>query len=107
MIEGAAALDRSRTALGGEGRGVLQWSYFQVFPGLDLLPSLGVGAGLFGRSSLADTAELGAGNVTAALGAVYHTRWRADIGVTHFFGPLSRQALADRDFVSFGIRRSF
>lgn len=107
ITEGAALFDTSRTRWGGAARGVLQLSYFQVLPGLDLLPSLGLGAGLFGRSSLAETAQLGAGDATLALEAVLRSKWRARLAATHFLGRYERQPLADRDFVSLSLQRSF
>ena len=81
--------------------------YFQVLPGLDVSPQLGVEYGLSGRSSVDPGIVAGTGNVTVSVSATYRTVWAAGISYTHFIGAPSLQALADRDFIIATLSRTF
>lgn len=81
--------------------------YFQVLPGLDLLPQLGVEYGLSGRSSIDPGMVARAGNVTFSVSATYRAVWQGGIAYTHFIAPPGLQALADRDFVIASMSRAF
>lgn len=97
--------------------------YYQVMPGLDLHVPVGVGYGLFGRSSVNGVLfpSEGGGNVSVGLKAEYQKVWQASINATHFYGSsgsvikydtavpeLSYQNFhGDRDFISLSIQRTF
>ena len=86
---------------------VLTPSYFRVLPGLDISLPLGVGYTPIGRSSIDASQNEGSGNVTASVSATYHAVWEAALSITHFIGGAGAQKLADRDFVSLSVTRSF
>ena len=92
-------------------------------PGLGLQVPIGVGYGLFGRSSVNGVlfpSENG-GNVSIGLKADYLKTWQASVGYTHYFGTdgsvinydtavpeLSYNNFhGDRDFISFSVQRTF
>lgn len=107
--------DRSAAAL----RVVFSPSYRQVLPGLDLSPSVGLGYG-FGRSSAVGPAfavDKG-GDLTLGLGAVYLGAWSANLSYVHYLGKEAptldtasnaqyRQALKDRNYLTFSLRTTF
>jgi hypothetical protein len=39
--------------------------------------------------------------------AIYRVVWSTSIKFSHFIGNPSRQPLADRDFISFSVQRTF
>jgi hypothetical protein len=81
--------------------------YFQVLPGLDLSPRLGVQIGLSGRSAVDPGMVAGTGNLTLSVSGTYRSVWDGGISFTHFIGPPNIQALADRDFITFTLGRTF
>ena len=81
--------------------------YFQVLPGLDVTVPIGGQVGLSGRSSVDPGMVARTGNVTLGVSATYRTVWQAGISYTRFIGPPSEQRLADRDFVTFTVGRTF
>ena len=81
--------------------------YFQVRPGLDLAPQIGLQWGLSGRSSVDSGMVKDTGYVTIGLAATYRSVWEATVAFTHFIGPPRDQALADRDFLIFSVSRTF
>jgi hypothetical protein len=81
--------------------------YFQVLPGLDMAAQLGVELGLSGRSSVDPGMVAGTGNVTISVSATYRTVWEGGLSYTHFVGPAHDQPLADRDFITFTVSRTF
>lgn len=108
-------------------RAVFEPTYRQVFSGLDLGIPLGVGYTPEGSRSVmgpsAYPAE-GGGDVTLGLNGTYEQTWKFNLAYTHFFGKAGtlldlpanpavppsftyQQSRADRDFVSFSVRRSF
>jgi hypothetical protein len=116
-------LDPLATRDAGALQFVFTPEYFQVAPGLDLQVPIGVGYGLFGRSSVNGVlfpSENG-GNVSVGLKAEYQKTWQASVGYTHYFGSdgsviqydQPRPTLSydnfhgDRDFVSFSVQRTF
>jgi hypothetical protein len=50
---------------------------------------------------------VGTGSATLSLAATYRTVWEVGIAYTHFVGSPRDQALADRDFVTLSISRTF
>lgn len=107
--------DKSATAT----RMVYSPAYRQVLPGLDLNPSVGLGY-TWGRSSAIGPAfgpDKG-GDVNVGLGAVYLGGWYANLAYVHYLGTEGptldnannaqfKQALKDRNFMSFSLRTTF
>ncbi len=98
-------------------RMVYEPKYYQVFPGIDLSVPMGIGYGV-GNSSVGAT-FLGdhVGNLNIGVSGNYLQQWNFGITYTHFFGPEGtfaedqhasyKQALADRDFISLSLSRTF
>lgn len=107
--------DKSATAM----RVVYAPSYRQVWPGLDLTPSVGLGYA-WGKSSAVGPAfgvDKG-GDINVGLGAVYLGSWYANLSYVHYLGREAptldnannaqyQQALKDRNFVTFSLRTTF
>lgn len=94
-------------------------SYRQAWPGLDLTPSVGLGY-TWGKSSAVGPGfgvDKG-GDFNIGLTAVYLGKWTASLNYVHFLGPEGptldnannaqfKQALKDRNFVTFSLRTTF
>ncbi len=107
--------DKSATAI----RMVYSPSYRQVMSGLDLAPSVGLGY-TWGKSSAIGPAfgpDKG-GDFNVGLGAVYLGTWFANLSYVHYLGTEGstldnasnaqfKQALKDRNFVTFSLRTTF
>lgn len=107
--------DKSATAM----RIVYAPAYRQVWPGLDLTPSVGLGYA-WGKSSAVGPAfgvDKG-GDFNVGLGAVYLGTWSANLSYVHYLGREAptldnrnnaqyQQALKDRNFVAFSLRTTF
>jgi hypothetical protein len=96
-----------RSAFAVAARAVMTLQYFHVRPGLDVTVPLGFGLGLAGRSAVDATENAGTGFVSAGVGATYHVVWQASLSFTHFVGGPGLQPLADRDFATLSVTRSF
>jgi hypothetical protein len=105
LVSYATPPDRTRFALAV--RAVLTPQYFQVVPGLDLSVPVGFGIGLVRRSSVDASQNAGAGFVSVGLNATYHVVWEAALSFTHFVGGPKIQPLADRDFATISLTRTF
>jgi Protein of unknown function (DUF1302) len=105
LVSYATPPGRTRFALAV--RAVLTPQYFQVVPGLDLSAPVGFGLGLVGRSSVDSSQNAGAGFVSVGLNATYHVVWEAALSFTHFVGSPRIQPLADRDFATISLTRTF
>lgn len=94
-----------------------------VMDGLDLTPSISVGYN-HGKSPVVQMGPDKGGDVTWSLGGNYLTVWDFSLAYTHYYGPSNTgsysstdpkvngtftfgQTMADRDFVSFSLRRTF
>ncbi len=99
----AAGLDRFAAIF----RAVFTPQYFEVLPHLDLTVPVGFGLGLLGNSSIAGGGRAHAGDIDLSLNMTYRTVWQVGVGYTHFLGAPIRQPLADRDFLSLAITRTF
>lgn len=86
---------------------VFKPQYFQLLPGLDVSVPIGVRLGLSGRSSVDPGMVAHAGTVTLSLSATYRIVWEGGISYTHFLGSPAVQPLADRDFITFTLGRTF
>jgi Protein of unknown function (DUF1302) len=107
VTKNAAQLDPSASKLAVAFRGTFEPTYFAVLPNLDLTLSLGLGYNLAGNSSTDSYQREGAGDLDLGVTATYRVVWSANIALVHFLGSASRQVLADRDFIRFGIQRTF
>jgi hypothetical protein len=105
LVSYATPPDRTRFALAV--RAVLTPQYFQVVPGLDLSVPVSFGLGLVGRSSVDASQNAGAGFVSIGLNATYHVVWEVALSFTHFVGRPRIQPLADRDFATISLTRTF
>lgn len=99
----AGARDRFATAF----RAQFEPQYFQVLPDLDVGIPFGAGLGLIGRSSVEGSENAGAGDVELGVSLTWRVVWKANITATHYIGGANIQPLADRDFVSFSVERTF
>lgn len=117
------AIDPNSTRDAVALRVLLEPTYRQVLPGLDLGIPVGVGYSPKGSRSRAlgpgGLPPENGGDLTIGLNASYLDAWRINLAYTHFFGPEApflvgvppafsyQQFLKDRDFVSLSVRRSF
>jgi len=76
-------------------------------PGLDVSVPVSVGYNISGRSSVIQSQTEGAGNFEIGLAATYRAVWTASVKVTSYFGAPTKQAFADRDFLSISVARTF
>ncbi|MBN3815849.1 DUF1302 domain-containing protein [Paraburkholderia sp. Se-20369] len=94
--------------------------YYQVLPGLDISVPIGLGYTPFGRSSVVGFNGGGyhSGNFTLGIKGTYQNVWKVALNYTRYLGPGAPfldasghltygQSLADRDFVSLSLSRSF
>ena len=104
---------------------IFEPTYFQVLTGLDLSVPMGVGWNFAGRSSAVanfNGGSSGAGDLSIGLKGVYRSVWNAGLSYVKYFGAEDTftvphnspgphlsfmQTLADRDFISFYISRTF
>ncbi|MBA2960497.1 MULTISPECIES: DUF1302 domain-containing protein [Ramlibacter] len=119
VTRGEAQLNPNADRSAASVRMVLSPTYRQVFPGLDLTPS--VGASYTAGKSSAVGPGFGVdkgGDFTIGLTGVYLNRWVASINYVQFYGPEGSaldnnnnvqfmQALKDRNFVSVSLRTTF
>jgi hypothetical protein len=96
-----------RTHFAVSAQAVFTPTWFQVLPGLDVGLPVGLGYTPLGRSSLDTTENAGTGDATVGVSATYRTVWQAAAAFTHFIGGATDQRLADRDFVTISLARSF
>lgn len=101
------ALEPGRNRFAAAIRANFEPQYFEVLPNLDIGIPIGIGYGIVGRSSTDDSMNARAGDLELGIAATYKTVWEANLTFTGFFGPTSRQPLADRDFLSFSLQRAF
>ena len=81
--------------------------YFEVLPNLDIGVPIGVEYGLAGDSGINPRQSANAGDIEMGLEATFRTVWEARFSYTHFLGSPAQQSLADRDFVSLSVQRTF
>ncbi|HSV47001.1 MAG TPA: DUF1302 family protein, partial [Ramlibacter sp.] len=118
ITRNANALNPNATRDAANLRMVFEPKYRQVVPGLDLGVPIGLGYGLSGNSSVVPP-FLGkkTGDLSVGLNGTYLGVWQFGLNLTHYFGPTGqaiegghgtyKQALADRDFLSLSVRRTF
>jgi hypothetical protein len=97
------ATTRSAVAIQGK----VTFDYFHVLPALDLSPFIAADYGIGGQSSVDNEMVGGTGNVTIGVQATWRTVWHLEVQATDFIGSATIQPLADRNFFSFNVRRTF
>ncbi len=107
VTRNAAARDLTRNTFAAAVRGVFEPQYFNVFPGADISVPLGFGYGLTGNSAIDGAQNAKAGDMEFGLRMLYRSVWEASVTLTHYFGAPVRQPFADRDYLSFSVRRTF
>ena len=107
VTKNPSALDSSSEKAAVAVRTTFEPTYFAVLPNLDLTPSVGVGYNFIGYAATGYAAGKGAGDLELGLTATYRVVWSANIMFSHFLGSNRNQALADRDFISFSVQRTF
>ncbi len=122
---GFGGLDPNATRDASAFRMIFEPQYFQVLPGLDLSVPMGVGYNFGGRSSAMSNFAGGAsnaGDVSVGLKGKYRD-WNFGVNYTAFFGSKNTftvtdpstptrmlsygQTLADRNYLSFTVSRTF
>jgi uncharacterized protein DUF1302 len=101
------ALDPAQDNFAMNVRALFVPHYFEVTPNLDVSVPIGLGYNVVGRSGANYAPNSGAGDFEARLSAIYLSVWKANLGLTLFLGDTSSQPLADRNFVSFSLERTF
>ncbi len=103
----AAALAPGRTQSAAAARAVFTPTYYEVAPNLDVSVPLGIGIGLAGRSRFDAGMAAGVGDCEVGVSATYRRVWQIEAMFTHFVGGAGQQKLADRDFATISISRTF
>ncbi len=86
---------------------VLTPTWYSVRRDLNLSLPTGFRIGLAGRSSVDAGQDAGVGTLTLGVSATYRTVWQAGLSYTRYLGAPRQQPLADRDFVSLSLVRTF
>lgn len=118
ITKNAAALNPNATRDAVNVRFVFEPKYRQVLPGVDLSVPVGLGYGLMGNSSVVGAfLGKGIGDISIGVNGSYLDVWRFGVNLTHYFGDAGafieaghrsfKQAYADRNYLSFNIRRTF
>ena len=81
--------------------------YFQMLPNLDVSGIAELGYNIAGHSFTSYAQDSGSGDFRLGASGTYLSAWKASVTFTGFLGATSRQPLADRDFVTFSLERSF
>jgi hypothetical protein len=120
-----AELDKSRTRDATAIRMVFSPSYRQALPGVDLSVPVGLGYTLQGNSSITAWGAKNTGDVSIGLEGNYLGVWQLGLNYTHYIGKAipfvdystlatlgsptygTGNPLADRDFISLSLRRTF
>ncbi|MFY1662937.1 DUF1302 domain-containing protein [Pseudomonas sp. Pseu.R1] len=123
VTKNADALDPNSTRDAGAIRMIFEPAYYQVLDGVDLTVPIGVGYGLFGKSSVINPgfSVNHGGDYSIGVKADYLKTWKFSLVYTGFFGgegtsvepansPVQAysygQSLKDRDFIAFSVQRS-
>ncbi len=92
-------------------RGVASATYYEVIPGLDLSPNVGLGWNFMGKSpdsgAFNGTGIDRGGDLTIGVSGIYLNKWTGGISYTRYIAPPQRDPFADRDFVAFNVERTF
>jgi hypothetical protein len=92
-------------------RALGQLTYYEVLPGLQLNPYIGLGWNFMGLApdtpGFNDTGIDRGGDLTIGISALYLVNWQAGISYTNYIAPPGRNPYADRDFVALNVERTF
>jgi hypothetical protein len=110
-------LDPTRSHQAYGLRTILEPTYYQVFPGVDMVIPIVFGYNPKGRSAVDTKFNGGAdkgGDITPGVLFKYLQVWQAQIGYTHYIGrgvqafaSKHTQTVTDRDWVSISFKRTF
>jgi hypothetical protein len=92
---------------GLKARARIEPHYFQVLPNLDITGVAELGFNLAGHSFTYYAQNSGTGDFRLGISGTYLSAWKAGITYFGFPGAVTRQPLADRDFVMFSLERTF
>ena len=118
VTKNAAAINPNADRDAANVRMIFEPKYRQVMPGLDIGVPVGIGYGFLGNSSVIGP-FLGkdTGDISIGINGSYLDVWRFGLNYTHYFGKAGPfiagghrsflQSNADRDFISFNLRRTF
>jgi len=124
ITKNAAALDPNSTRDAMAIRFIFSPAYFQVIDGVDVNVPIGLGYGLYGRSSVINPGfgVHKGGDFSVGISADYKKTWRFSVNYTHYFGsednfltpanspaPVEsyKQNYKDRNFISFSLQTTF
>ena len=107
VTDNEAAVDLSQDRFAAQIRTLFEPHYFEVLPDLELSLPLGVGYDLAGEYSSNYLEKSGAGDIEAGISTSYMSVWKANLTFTCFFGSPTHQPLADRNFISISVERTF
>ncbi|MFJ7797115.1 DUF1302 domain-containing protein [Pseudomonas sp. NPDC096950] len=119
--ENRAEIDPNTTRDATAFRVLMEPAYFQVLDGIDITVPIGLGIGLDGRSSAVNQAGFGVehgGDWSVGVKATYLQDLEFGVNYVNYFGPKAPlldeagtftygQSLADRDFVSAYVKKTF
>ncbi len=104
--------DRATSKHMGFGvRAIASATYFEVLPGLDVTPNIGLGWNFMGQAP--DTPAFNGtgidrgGDLSLGISGIYANKWTGGISYTRYIAPPQRDPFADKDFVSFNVERTF
>ena len=119
MSDPDGELDKGRTRDASALQFIFTPSYRQVLPGLDLSVPIGLRYTLDGRSSVTAWSARGTGNANIGVEGNYLGVWQFGLNYTHYIGAAipfndystgqfgAGNPLADRNFMSLNVRRTF
>lgn len=109
--ENDAALDPARDDYAIGIRTLFEPAYYQVISGVDLTVPIGVGYNPKGKSPVDPIFNGGGadegGDWNIGIKVTYLQTWKCGLTYTNYFGDEDTQMLADRDFISLYIQRTF
>ena len=92
-------------------RTIVTLNYYQVFPGLDVNPDIGLGWNFRGKApdtqGFNNTGIDRGGDITFGVSTTYLNKWTGGISYTRYISPPGRDPYADRDYVAFNVERTF
>lgn len=118
---GAVFLDPQATRDAWGLRVMVEPTWYQVLPALDLSMPVNLGYAPKGRSAVAPVGTHRGGDLTVGLNGEYAKAWKLGLAYTHYFGSempmldgsvgrynnFFKQSSKDRDFISFSVQRTF
>jgi hypothetical protein len=102
-------LATGRQATAGAAEVILQPTYYDVLPSLEIDFPIGLTYDYLGNSEMDQSIQHGTGNITFGIKATYQTTWIATLTYKDYFGKpnTSYNGLADRGYLSLQLQHSF